>query len=142
MGNAFSRYRYRRALKKQQGRKERGSDCLDCGDCGDCSPFMLSPLMLLLRVLPGAFAAEAVDPWVPRPGTLPARAAARLVRSYQLNVSLPRAHAVCTMAPTCSRYALQALSRHGLWRGGVLVASRLRRCGDHGGYLDPVPARR
>jgi putative component of membrane protein insertase Oxa1/YidC/SpoIIIJ protein YidD len=140
MGNAFSRYRHRRAAARQQGRRKRDLlDCADCASCADCSPFLLSPL-LLLRVVPGAFQAEAVDPWVARPGSLPARVAARLVRSYQLNVSVPRARPVCSMTPTCSRYALQALSRHGLWRGGLLVLGRLRRCGS--GALDPVPPAR
>jgi putative component of membrane protein insertase Oxa1/YidC/SpoIIIJ protein YidD len=116
------------------------ADCGDCGDCGDCdcSPFLLSPLLLLLRVLPGAFRAEAVDPWVVRPSGLLGRVAARLVRSYQLNVSIPRAHAVCSMTPTCSRYGLQALSRHGFWRGGLMTARRIRRCGKPA-MLDPVP---
>lgn len=121
--------------------RRRAGDAADCGSgCGDCdcSPFLLSPLLLLLRVLPGAFRAEAVDPWVVRPTGLLGRVAARLVRSYQLNVSVPRAHAVCSMTPTCSRYGLQALSRHGFWRGGLMTARRIRRCGKPA-MLDPVP---
>jgi putative component of membrane protein insertase Oxa1/YidC/SpoIIIJ protein YidD len=146
MGNAFSRYRHRRAAARQQGRRRSDLlDCADCLSCADCSPFLLSPVLLLLRVVPGAFQDAAVDPWVARPGSLPARAAARLVRSYQLNVSAPRARPVCSMTPTCSRYALQALSRHGLWRGGLLVLGRLRRCGSAartGGSVDRVPPAR
>lgn len=126
--------------RTRRGRR-RGSGLDDCGDCGDCSPFMLSPLLLLLQVLPGALRAEAVDPWVDRPDSVLARVAARLIRSYQLNVSVPRARPVCSMVPTCSRYGLQAVSRHGVLRGGLLTARRLRRCGK-ADSLDPVPPAR
>lgn len=123
--------------RRRRSRKRDWADCGDCGDC-DCSPFLLSPLLLALHVLPGAFRASAVDPYVDRPTGLLGRAAARLVRSYQLNVSVPRARPVCSMTPTCSRYGLQALSRHGFLRGGLLTARRIRRCG-RGPALDPVP---
>jgi putative component of membrane protein insertase Oxa1/YidC/SpoIIIJ protein YidD len=138
MSHAYDRYRRRRAEKRaRRGRSD--SECLDCEACADCSPFMLSPLLLLLRVLPGAFRADAVDPWVERPAGFLGRAAARLIRSYQVNVSLPRAHAVCSMTPTCSRYGLQAVSAHGFLRGAALVVRRVRRCGGDGPRLDPVP---
>ena len=138
MSNRRRRFRNRAGRRTRKGFSE-AADC-GCGDC-DCSPFMLSPLILLLRVLPGAFRADAVDPWVSRPEGLLGRVAARLIRSYQLNVSIPRAHAVCSMVPTCSRYGLQAVSRHGFLRGGLLTVRRLRRCGK-AESLDPVPPRR
>lgn len=143
----ISRYRRRRRHHhpygpppRMQRRRRKASGLDDCGDCGDCdcSPFMLSPLLLLLQVLPGAFRAEAVDPWVARPDGVLARVAARLIRSYQLNVSIPRARPVCSMVPTCSRYGLQAVSRHGFLRGGLLTARRVRRCGKAEPF-DPVP---
>lgn len=34
----------------------------------------------------------------------------------------------CRFHPSCSRYAVVALVRHGVWRGGVLTIQRLRRC--------------
>jgi putative component of membrane protein insertase Oxa1/YidC/SpoIIIJ protein YidD len=142
MGNAWYRHRQRRAERRAAGRRKRDwLDCADCGDCGDCSPLLIS-VVLLLRVLPGAFRADAVDPWVAPPGGVLGRGAARLIRSYQLNVSLPRSRAVCSMTPTCSRYGLQAVSRHGVWRGGLMVVGRLRRCGGQGPRLDPVPPTR
>ena len=138
MGHRYDRYRRRRAERR---RKRDWADCADCGDCGDCSPFMLSPLLLLLHVVPGAFRADAVDPWVARPGGVLGRVASRMIRSYQLNVSVPRARSVCSMTPTCSRYGLQAVSAHGFVRGSVLVVRRVRRCGTDSPRLDPVPVK-
>lgn len=46
----------------------------------------------------------------------------------------------CKFYPSCSEYALEAVERHGLGRGGWLMLARLGRCrpGVFGGY-DPVP---
>lgn len=50
----------------------------------------------------------------------------------------------CRFQPTCSLYALEALEKHGPWRGLWLVLKRLLRChpvrflGGSQGY-DPVP---
>lgn len=46
----------------------------------------------------------------------------------------------CKFYPSCSEYALEAVERHGLGRGGWLTLARLCRCrpGVFGGY-DPVP---
>lgn len=47
---------------------------------------------------------------------------------------------MCRFYPSCSTYAVEALTVHGLFRGGWLVARRLLRCGPwHPGGLDPVP---
>lgn len=134
MDSIVQRYRRRRQQRQRRDRCGLG----DCAETAcECSPFLLSPL-LLLRVVPGAFRADAVDPWTAPPAGRLARGGTRLVRSYQLHVSVPRARAVCPMTPTCSRYGLQALSRHGAWRGGGLVVRRLWRCG-RGAAYDPVP---
>lgn len=67
-------------------------------------------------------------------------AALRLaVRAYRWGISpvLPRS---CRFHPSCSEYAEEALARHGAWRGGVLAAKRVCRCGPwHAGGYDPVP---
>ncbi|MFW6775864.1 membrane protein insertion efficiency factor YidD [Nocardioides sp. CPCC 205120] len=116
--------------QRRERRKKRRDDCLDCGDCGcaslDCLSLMT--VTVLLRVVLGALAPGAVDPHTPRPRSWGARAAARGVRSYQIHVSARRAAPVCNLSPSCSRYGLQALSAHGLLRGGVLVGRRLAAC--------------
>ena len=62
-----------------------------------------------------------------------------LVRTYQQQVSARRARPVCRFSPTCSAYAVQAVTRYGALRGAGLTARRLVRCrpGAVGGP-DPV----
>ena len=65
--------------------------------------------------------------------------AVQAIRLYQVTLSpvLPRS---CRFEPTCSRYAVEALERHGLLRGLWLVARRILRCHPLGGSgFDPVP---
>ena len=50
-----------------------------------------------------------------------------LVRAYQKLVS-PLIPASCRYVPSCSEYAAQALTRHGLVRGVWLSVVRLLRC--------------
>ncbi len=50
-----------------------------------------------------------------------------LVRAYQKLVS-PLIPASCRYVPSCSEYAAQALTRHGLVRGIWLSVARLLRC--------------
>lgn len=61
---------------------------------------------------------------------------------YQRVISpgLPRR---CRYEPTCSRYAVQAISDYGILKGLVLAGWRLLRCNpwSRGGY-DPVSAQR
>lgn len=46
----------------------------------------------------------------------------------------------CRYQPTCSAYALEALSRHGPFVGTLLALRRLSRCHPLGGHgYDPVP---
>ena len=62
-----------------------------------------------------------------------------IVRGYQafLGHLLP---ASCRYYPSCSVYAIEALERHGAWRGSWLALRRIGRCHPFrpGGY-DPVP---
>jgi putative membrane protein insertion efficiency factor len=65
-------------------------------------------------------------------GTLP-------IRAYRWFIS-PLLPPSCRYQPTCSAYALEAIERHGLWRGLWLAALRLLRCHPWGGSgYDPVP---
>jgi uncharacterized protein len=67
------------------------------------------------------------------------RALRGVVLAYRWGISplLPRA---CRFHPSCSEYALEALDRHGVWRGGWLAVRRVWRCGPwHPGGYDPVP---
>lgn len=68
-------------------------------------------------------------------------AAVRLVRAYQVLLS-PWLGRTCRHVPSCSAYAIQALRRFGLLRGGWLTVKRIGRCHPWGtsGH-DPVPRR-
>ena len=64
----------------------------------------------------------------------------RLLRIYKRWFS-PALTPACRYLPTCSEYALEAVERHGCWRGSLLTAGRLLRCQPWGGSgYDPVPA--
>lgn len=46
----------------------------------------------------------------------------------------------CRYTPTCSEYAVEAVMRHGIFRGGWLAVKRILRCHPWGGSgYDPVP---
>lgn len=62
-----------------------------------------------------------------------------LVRAYQMFIG-PLLPATCRYYPTCSAYAIEALERHGAFRGTMLTIRRIARCHPFraGGY-DPVP---
>ena len=62
-----------------------------------------------------------------------------LVRAYQLLLS-PWLGVNCRFEPSCSAYALEALQKHGAFRGTLLAARRIGRCHPWGGSgYDPVP---
>ncbi|MBP7851005.1 MAG: membrane protein insertion efficiency factor YidD, partial [Lentimicrobiaceae bacterium] len=46
----------------------------------------------------------------------------------------------CRYTPTCSQYGVEAIQKHGPFRGGWLTLKRFLRCGPWGGSgYDPVP---
>ncbi|WP_081796284.1 membrane protein insertion efficiency factor YidD [Enterovibrio calviensis] len=64
-----------------------------------------------------------------------------LFRGYQLLIS-PLLGPRCRFTPTCSQYAIEAVTHHGVAKGCWLASKRLLKCHplNHGGY-DPVPPR-
>jgi hypothetical protein len=61
------------------------------------------------------------------------------IRLYQLVIS-PWMPPVCRFEPTCSRYAMEALRKHGAFKGSWLAVRRILRCAPWGGSgIDPVP---
>ena len=70
-----------------------------------------------------------------------ARLIALPVHFYRLVIS-PLLGSNCRFQPTCSAYALEALARHGAFRGTWFAARRMLRCRPGGGSgYDPVPDR-
>ncbi|MFY7734448.1 MAG: membrane protein insertion efficiency factor YidD [Bacteroidia bacterium] len=62
-----------------------------------------------------------------------------LIKIYQHVVSpyLPNA---CRYNPTCSQYAIEALNKHGVFKGLFLAIKRISSCHPWGGSgYDPVP---
>ena len=73
----------------------------------------------------------------PQP-SVPARMLMLPIRAWRLlSVHLPPR---CRFHPSCSQYALEALTVHGAARGTWLAVKRVGRCHPwHDGGLDPVP---
>ncbi len=62
-----------------------------------------------------------------------------LIKFYQVAISplLPNA---CRFTPTCSQYTIEALEKHGFFKGIWLGIKRIFRCRPGGGSgYDPVP---
>jgi len=75
----------------------------------------------------------------------PLKAAILVITLYRRLISplvTATAGPACRFEPTCSEYAHQALTIHGLRRGLNLTLRRLLRCRPFGGWgYDPVPSR-
>lgn len=65
-----------------------------------------------------------------------------LIRGYQKFIS-PLTPSSCRYSPTCSHYAVEALEKHGLLKGGWLAIKRIASCNPWGGSgYDPVPPKK
>ncbi|MFZ2631894.1 MAG: membrane protein insertion efficiency factor YidD [Desulfosalsimonadaceae bacterium] len=62
-----------------------------------------------------------------------------LIKIYQIVLS-PLLGPACRFYPSCSQYAIEAISRYGALKGGLLAVKRILRCHPfHPGGVDPVP---
>ncbi|MGM0501534.1 MAG: membrane protein insertion efficiency factor YidD [Bacillota bacterium] len=63
----------------------------------------------------------------------------KLIKIYQKLISPLKGKKTCRFHPTCSTYAIQALTKYGLIKGCYLAVTRILRCHpfNPGGY-DPV----
>ena len=63
-----------------------------------------------------------------------------VIRFYQRRIS-PLYPPCCRFSPTCSQYALEAVTKYGALKGGYLAARRVLRCHPFykGDLNDPVP---
>jgi putative membrane protein insertion efficiency factor len=60
------------------------------------------------------------------------------IRAYQRFVS-PFLPPSCRFSPSCSRYTLLAVQKHGVVKGGIMGAWRILRCNPFSkGGFDPV----
>jgi hypothetical protein len=63
----------------------------------------------------------------------------KLIRIYQVVIS-PLLAPRCRYLPTCSEYAMEAITRYGTFKGAYLAVKRILRCHPLGGHgCDPVP---
>lgn len=61
-----------------------------------------------------------------------------IVKFYQAVIS-PHLPNACRYTPTCSHYMIEAVKKHGTWRGGMMGFRRIARCHPWGGHgYDPV----
>ena len=62
-----------------------------------------------------------------------------LIRAYQKYIS-PLKRTSCPYIPTCSRYGVEAIEKHGAIKGGLLTVWRVLRCNPFSkGGVDLVP---
>ena len=61
-----------------------------------------------------------------------------LIRGYQKYIS-PLIPPSCRFQPTCSQYAIEAIQKYGVFKGGAMAIWRILRCNPFGkGGYDPV----
>ena len=72
-------------------------------------------------------------------GSVMQRVFLALIRFYRREIS-PLKTPCCRFIPTCSEYALEAVTKYGAWKGGLLALKRICKCHPfHPGGYDPVP---
>jgi putative membrane protein insertion efficiency factor len=105
--------------------------------------FRVAPRVLAWTVAAAAGALFAWDASAPPSRQWTTRAAVAGIHVYQRTASarLPALGIHCRFTPTCSRYSVTVLERHGIVRGSALTLLRLARCGPWtaAGTDDPPP---
>ncbi len=77
--------------------------------------------------------------WFRRAGAAAARGVIFVIQLYRNTIS-PLRLPTCRFTPTCSQYAVDALTEYGIIRGSWLAGVRLVKCGPwHPGGWDPIP---
>lgn len=73
-------------------------------------------------------------------GRIVKRAVIKSIRFYQVFLSPLKWRTHCRFFPTCSQYAIEAVEKYGVIKGGAMAIWRILRCNpfSKGGY-DPVP---
>ncbi len=62
-----------------------------------------------------------------------------IIKIYQ-NMISPLFPSRCRYRPTCSEYGVQAIKKHGAFKGGVFTIKRILTCHPWGGDgYDPIP---
>ncbi len=74
---------------------------------------------------------------------LPRKLASAPIKFYRKYLSRLKGSPSCRFTPTCSEYALEAISEWGAFVGTLLAIRRILRCNPFGGCgHDPVPKRK
>lgn len=61
------------------------------------------------------------------------------IRFYQKGIS-PLMPGRCRFYPSCSNYSIEAIQKHGAYKGMLIAVRRILKCGPwHPGGIDPVP---
>jgi putative membrane protein insertion efficiency factor len=63
-----------------------------------------------------------------------AKTAIYLLRIYKKYLSPAIPGARCRFIPTCSQYGIEAISKHGIIKGGFMLFVRLLKCNPLGPY--------
>lgn len=72
--------------------------------------------------------------------SLPQRLLLAPLEFYRRYLSPLKPRPTCRFHPTCSAYAVEAITRHGALKGSYLALRRLLKCHPfHPGGYDPVP---
>jgi len=62
-----------------------------------------------------------------------------MIKVYQFSIS-PYLMSSCRYAPSCSQYGIEAIKKHGPFKGGFLTLKRVLSCNPWGGHgHDPIP---